>query len=217
MMEEVRQAEAAEVLRQFHERAEGSRRQLAEVVGKRKSGDVVLITFESEQNYFGSECRLKTLFEKDGQFYANKRKCHRGYLLPTGRITKIELIAAQPYDFEKDKERVKRMTHPNLKAWVCGNVDGGLEGIRVNTGRLKTRNITGLFNEAVLKELQEAIELKKNYGYGKRGTKRDYSVRTKICDDGVFRAWFSSEYAGCGNGDYYILINPTTALFVETD
>jgi hypothetical protein len=38
-----------------------------------------------------------------------------------------------------------------------------------------------------------------------------------MCEDGVFRAWYSSEYAGCGNGQYYILINPHYASFMEPD
>ena len=53
------------------------------------------------------------------------------------------------------------------------------------------------------------IELVKNGTY-------EYVTR-KIGKDGVFRAWFSSEYKGCGNGDYYLLINPTQAIFVEKD
>ncbi len=31
------------------------------------------------------------------------------------------------------------------------------------------------------------------------------------------KAWYSEEYRGCGNGHYYIALNPTHALFVEDD
>lgn len=46
------------------------------------------------------------------------------------------------------------------------------------------------------------------------GQKRDFSI--EISKEKDF-AWFSSEYSGCGNGDYYYLINPTTVLFIEKD
>jgi len=73
----------------------------------------------------------------------------------------------------------------------------------------------------ILVEYSEYLKVKNNekkeFGHTKYGTKRDYSVRTRVGGDGKLEAFFSSEYAGCGNGDYYILINPTTALYVETD
>ena len=50
---------------------------------------------------------------------------------------------------------------------------------------------------------------------GPQGRDRSFSVATG--EDGLTRAWFSSEYPGCGNGDYYLLINPTTALYYERD
>jgi hypothetical protein len=88
---------------------------------------------------------------------------------------------------------------------------------------LKPRNITKLFNSTILENIKSAFENNTAYNYhdfkdyrGSRA-KREYSVEMRTCEDGVFRAWFSSEYVGCGNGDYYILLNPTEALFVEKD
>lgn len=80
-----------------------------------------------------------------------------------------------------------------------------------------TTNISGKFPESVMRELKKAIEEKKEYHYKQYGEKRDLSLETKMGEDGVFRAWFSSEYSGCGNGSYYLLINPTTAAFREDD
>lgn len=69
-----------------------------------------------------------------------------------------------------------------------------------------------------LKEkLDDAFLHQKAFTYRQEGVKRDLSIETKLCDDGVFRAWFSSEYSGCANGDYYLVISPTQAIYYERD
>jgi len=93
-------------------------------------------------------------------------------------------------------------------------------------------SITGKFPSYVLDEIRLAFENKSNYHYRKDsnvcppshswgGTSnragRDLKVECKLCDDGIFRAWYSSEFSGCLNGDYWILVNPTTAIFKERD
>jgi hypothetical protein len=45
----------------------------------------------------------------------------------------------------------------------------------------------------------------------------DVSVSGKLCDDGIYRAWLSLEFRGCGNGHYYLLINENQAVFAEDD
>lgn len=91
-----------------------------------------------------------------------------------------------------------------------------------NCGKAKFRSITSVFDDRVLEEIRQAIENKTDYHHSLptssfSGKGRDRSVAVKLCDDGILRAWFSSEYPGCGNGDYYLLINPTTALYYERD
>ncbi len=71
--------------------------------------------------------------------------------------------------------------------------------------------------EYVIGELREAFDQKKPVRFTSGRSRRHLSVETKMCEDGIFRAWFSSEYWGCGNGCYYLLINPTTAAFGEYD
>ena len=97
-------------------------------------------------------------------------------------------------------------------------------------------NITGKFPAHVIEAIKSAFESKTDYSYrqdsgvfltGKQqqscwgGTSnragRDLKVECKLCDDGIFRAWFTSEFNGCLNGDYWVLINPTTAIFKERD
>lgn len=78
-------------------------------------------------------------------------------------------------------------------------------------------NVKQKFHSYVIEELEKAFENKTAYQYTLYGKKRDLSVSTKMGEDGIFRAWFSSEYAGTGNGQYYLLLNPTTASFCEWD
>lgn len=81
----------------------------------------------------------------------------------------------------------------------------------------KLVSIKDKFDSIDLQQIENAFEKKSNIIIRQRGEKRDYTVETKMCEDGVFRAWYSSEYSGCWNGDYYILLNPTQAFFVEPD
>ncbi len=78
-------------------------------------------------------------------------------------------------------------------------------------------SIKGKFPEFVIDHLRDAFKYKWEYSHMEHGIRRDLSVSTKLGDDGIFRAWFSSEYTGCANGCYYVLINPTTAAFGEYD
>jgi hypothetical protein len=135
------------------------------------------------------------------------------------------LISIEP-EPEKDLlSKVKRLAnriHPNawddLKAKLLADPNSYL----ANYGYTVT-SITGKFPDYVLEEVRRAFEVKSNYSYDagmpwtKRKTGRDLKVECKLCDDGIFRAWFSSEYPGCANGDYWILLNPTTAAFKDND
>lgn len=66
-------------------------------------------------------------------------------------------------------------------------------------------------------KMEEAFQEKKAFSYVQNGQKRDLSVEAQVGKDGIFRAWFSSEYSGCGNGDYYLVISPTQAIYYERD
>ena len=47
----------------------------------------------------------------------------------------------------------------------------------------------------------------------------DYHVSGQLSEDGTnYRASFSAEYKGCGNGHYYLMLNPTgNCIFCEDD
>jgi hypothetical protein len=69
----------------------------------------------------------------------------------------------------------------------------------------------------IKEQVANAFDQKKAFRYHRDGKKRDFSIETKPCEDGIFRAWFSSEYRGCANGDYYLVISPTQAIYYEAD
>jgi hypothetical protein len=69
----------------------------------------------------------------------------------------------------------------------------------------------------IKEQVANAFAQKKAFRYHREGKRRDLSIETKPCEDGIFRAWFSSEYRGCANGDYYLVISPTQAIYYEAD
>lgn len=105
------------------------------------------------------------------------------------------------------KARFDEMTWSNLKE---------IKDVQYMMGK-NLISIKDKFDSADLQQIEKAFAMKLDIILRNEGAKRDYTVETKMCEDGVFRAWYSSEYSGCGNGDYYILLNPTQAFFAETD
>lgn len=77
--------------------------------------------------------------------------------------------------------------------------------------------IKKVFNEWDMRRIREGFEQKKDFRIRVEATNRDYTAEGKMGDDGIYRAWFSSEFSGWANGDYYYLLNPTTAVFCEHD
>jgi ribosomal protein S21 len=118
----------------------------------------------------------------------------------------------------KEIERIKslgRSIHPN--AWNDLKKKIEEEPLSYRQYGLARIDISRNFPARVIEELGQAFDLKQDYRYEKPGEKRDLTVSTKLCEDGVLRAWFSSEYSGCGNGAYYLLLNPRLASFCEYD
>jgi hypothetical protein len=62
-----------------------------------------------------------------------------------------------------------------------------------------------------------SFENKEKYNYSTDRRQYYFSVETNMGTDGVFRAWYSRGIRGGGNTWSYLLLNPTTAWFVEKD
>lgn len=162
--------------------------------------------------------------------YHNSRQKRMGSFWRTNDelIQSIEEVAKPIYNTKKNIKSYLKKIHNNawsdIKVKLNKVLDGELTENDVHeylVGKVKyRRDIKKLLGTREFEKLVEAFEQKKEYKWNRntyRHTGRDLSLSTRLCDDGVFRAWFSSEYMGCGNGDYYLLINPTTAIYYERD
>lgn len=76
--------------------------------------------------------------------------------------------------------------------------------------------LANVSNPYYSERIKNHLENKEDFHYYWR-TSYDISVSGKLCDDGIYRAWYSAEYKDCGNGHYYLLINENQAVFAEDD
>lgn len=120
---------------------------------------------------------------------------------------------------EKPKTSIKNNIlykfHPNL--W-----DDLKERIIRDPSYLDNKDLTihylnQIFSKDVLREFSKAVENKESYRNKIYGEKRDRTLSAEMGKDGIYRAWYSSEYSGEGNGDYYIVLSPKIYSFKETD
>ena len=168
------------------------------------------------------EVVFKTAFVKDGNIYVNTRSCHSGYSISQmigyknlSLVDKVELVhrdaTDKKYTFEDVKKRLYKDTWEDLteKDFHWHLEPDSMTPIRFTS-------IKGKFSPAILEQIKLAFENKTEYKKRVYGIQRDLSVDIQV-KDGKIKAWYSSEYAGCGNGDYYLLLNPTTAVFMEND
>lgn len=120
------------------------------------------------------------------------------------KVHKIEQIAGKihPNAWQDIKDKLKK---PDELAHYARNYGTALISMRSH------------LDERIISQLEHAFANRTAMEYTWEGPKRHFSVSTQQSDDGVFRAWFSSEYAGCLNGQYYVLINPYYATFMEKD
>ena len=135
------------------------------------------------------------------------------------------LIKIEPIIEEDVVEKVRKLAnrfHPN--AWHDLKEDLLADPARYakNYGYTVT-SITSKFPSYVIEDIKRAFEEKSDYSYEKsnwdrrrENSGRDLKVQCRT-DGGIFKAWFTSEFPGCANGGYWILINPTTAAFKERD
>lgn len=165
--------------------------------------------------------------------YTNSKRT--GWAFGYDLAAKLVSIEGIPSATDADQiEKVKKLAnrfHPNAWADLKEKLQANPAEYFRNYGYTVT-SITGKFPSYVLDEIRQAFENKADYHYRKDsnvcapshswgGTSnragRDLKIECKLCEDGIFRAWYSSEFSGCLNGDYWLLVNPTTAIFKERD
>ena len=94
--------------------------------------------------------------------------------------------------------------------------------LQVNTGylfevskcTLKSMYFGKGLNDDIKAELKYAIEDRRPWSQDRIRTSYDVSVKY---DPGEQKAWYSEEYKNCGNGHYYLMLDHSTALFLEND
>lgn len=124
-----------------------------------------------------------------------------------------------------DSRKFIKKLHPNLwKDYHDQYNKTGIVDIRHDNGDVpKYRSIKSIFSSETIAQIQRCLDegtacsWTKYYSGSKPHLGRDYSVELKYTPNGILAGFFSSEYSGCGNGDYYLLVNATTAIFIERD
>jgi hypothetical protein len=155
------------------------------------------------------------------------RLCHQtnprsGHAFSSTDLAHLVSIEPAELDMVAKVKNLANRIHPNAWGDLRTQLLTDPEKVYDNYGYTVT-NITRKFSDYVLKNIRRAFESKTAYTYDTRGgwsdkkTGRNLRVECKLCDNGIFRAWFTSEFPGCANGDYWLLVNPTTAICRERD
>ena len=160
--------------------------------------------------------------------YMTSRQKRRGYVFPIyNNIKSIDEVIIKQPTIKGNAKTLFNRTHKNAWSELRKEWEGISNGDEITQdfkwhfcGKLNFRNISSEMSPTQRAMLKDAFETNSSYKWNRRANApqgRDLSIEARLCDDGVFRAWFSSEFPGCLNGDYYLLINPTTAIYYERD
>jgi len=160
--------------------------------------------------------------------YLSGRFKRRGLSFPIyDTITGIKEIKKKEHTYVGNAKTILKKIHPNAWDDLKVEMKNVIDGVEINQdfewhfkGKLNLKNITQYLRTGEKERLKNAFDNREDYRWCRttnhhRG--RDLSISCETGSDGKFRAYFSSEYMGCGNGDYWLLLNPTTAIFYETD
>ena len=183
------------------------------------------VVFENGRKLINIKFFISTV---DSIAFLTGRQKRRGYSFPIyDNIIELNEVKKrkEPTDISNAKTILKKI-HPNAWNELKVELNDVINGKQSQDfdwhfkGRLKFKNISKLLTSTRRTELQQAFENKtefrwKRNTYHHRG--RDLSISTQLDDNGNLRAYFSSEFMGCGNGDYWLLLNPTTAIYYEAD
>lgn len=167
---------------------------------------------------------------KDSDELCYSQRGRSGYyvygVFPWRNVEKIVLVHADRPDKKEERKLnreklMKRVLNARFDDVTWSNLtEDSLPEARQNFYYIKK-----VFDEYDMARIQKAFENKESFNIHKddtwkmrkKSSGRHYTASGKMCDDGIYRAWFSSEYEGCANGDYYLLLSPQVAVFCEKD
>ena len=195
----------------------------------------------------GDLCYLKPRSRTKGFMFANDSTIVAYSILNAdGSAKKVEPWEREYRKFMNYRKKFTEEAHPNLWEHVregykaadpelvrakLMEVSQGEDGYRfydvfrnlpevLSLNDYKSTNIGNSIPKGLrqkyLAEIAEAIENKKEKSWKWRGD-YDYKVSLQHNGNGHFVGYFSQEFKDCGNGHYWLLINPTIAVFVESD
>ena len=74
-----------------------------------------------------------------------------------------------------------------------------------------------VFGDWTVEQIKRAFETKTDFSQEIGSRQYSHRVQCTVGSDGIFRAWYTREVHGGGANWAYLLLNPTTAWFVEKD
>jgi hypothetical protein len=174
--------------------------------------------------FFISGCRL---------CFMTSRQKRYGSLVHGSDLTfmkSLELVTKPTYDTKKNAESILKRIHPNAWSPVKDELEAFINGEKEENklheyckGKVRYygKSIKKLLGVSKYNKLVESFENQTPYKWSRRsysrGNGRDLSISCEINNDGLYRAYFSSEFKGCLNGDYFLLLNPNKAIYYERD
>lgn len=174
---------------------------------------------------FTRTARVGLFVSSNGKLcYYTRKNARNGRAFPNEALACLTSISVvlpgEQRDSELEKVRsLANRFHPNAWADLREKLSSNPDKYYSEYGYTVT-NIVGKFPALVIEQVREAFNNNTDFSFrkhsnGKQG--RDLKIECKQCDDGVYRAWFTSYFPGCLNGDFWLLCNPTTAIFKERD
>jgi len=170
----------------------------------------VSLQVNSRKQISAEEAVVRLFMHGSGLCYTFRKKT--GYAFAPEHYTFLKSIEPILPDAKAESETLKikalaNRIHPNAWSDLREKLLADPGNYYKNYGYTVT-SITRKFPSYVIDSIKDAFENKANYSYqtwpdGNKG--RKLSVELKVCDDGIFRAWFSSEFPGCANGDYWLV------------
>jgi hypothetical protein len=191
----------------------------------------ILLTFSKPSRIYSRKKYREVTKQKLSIFIGDKtgKLCYSttgttGYLVENSNIEfqniiSIEVVNRFSKEHEEDessklKSAIKRALKIRFNSDTWSNLN---ENDNFGCSNGSFYDIRKVFDQYDLEYIRRSFEEKKPFRVSKEGKKRDFSASAEVREDGIYRAWFSSEYSGCGNGSYYLLLNPTTAFHCEDD
>lgn len=179
-------------------------------------------------------CRVhvvKDLFRKGSHlYYIPTASRSRGYEVSFDKLASITLTC-QVLDYSAEWAAIARaMRRYQINVWYADAIDAHLRGDEPHIkgsqnywtqfDKPRTISFSDVTKGRTVAQLW-AQRTTSTYGTSfsqrMRGTRRDRSVHLTTHDDGSWKYHAASEYAGCGNGDYYLMYTLNMAVYCETD